>query len=197
MAAELRAKLSTRLDIDSPHAVLLDLGLPDREGWSLSADRQIGRGAAASFPHAKRRQEKIAALDLGADDYVTNPSTPTKCLLVSASTAATRERRWQRESCYRRYLKSTCSHAEFGATAKTSTLLRRNTPSWPNSQASGRVLTHAQLLRAAWGPAHEQDVEYLRVIARELRKKIKVRPARPRIIKTEPAIGYRLADPTG
>jgi two-component system KDP operon response regulator KdpE len=56
------------------------------------------------------------------------------------------------------------------------------------------VLTHAQLLRAVWGPAHEDDVEYLRVTARGLRTKVEQDPARPRIIKTEPAVGYRLAD---
>ena len=58
----------------------------------------------------------------------------------------------------------------------------------------GRVLTHSHLLRTVWGPAHESDVNYLRVVARELRKKIEPDPGRPRIIKTEPAVGYRLAD---
>jgi len=61
----------------------------------------------------------------------------------------------------------------------------------------GRVLTHAQLLRSIWGPAHEHQVEYLRVTARGLRTKIERDPAQPRIIKTEPAVGYRLADPNG
>lgn len=60
---------------------------------------------------------------------------------------------------------------------------------------SGRVLSHSHLLRTVWGPAHEADVEYLRVVARELRKKIEPDSSRPRIIKTEPAVGYRLADP--
>ena len=59
----------------------------------------------------------------------------------------------------------------------------------------GRVLTHSHLLRTVWGPAHEGDVEYLRVVARELRKKIEADPSSPQILKTEPAVGYRLADP--
>ena len=60
------------------------------------------------------------------------------------------------------------------------------------TEAGGRVLTHAQILRRIWGPAHESDVEYLRVAIRSLRQKVEAEPSRPRLIRNEPGIGYRL-----
>ncbi|HZV10881.1 MAG TPA: helix-turn-helix domain-containing protein, partial [Novosphingobium sp.] len=56
----------------------------------------------------------------------------------------------------------------------------------------GRVITHAQLLRAVWGPGHEQDVEYLRVAARGIRRKLEDEPAAPTLLRNEPGVGYRL-----
>jgi two-component system KDP operon response regulator KdpE len=183
------------LDIDRPDAVLLDLGLPDREGLEL-VPLAVKSGAAVLVISAREETgEKIAALDLGADDYVTKPFDTEEVL-----------------ARLRRALRQRLS-GDGNPTIRIDGLeidllgrrVRRNgqdihlTPKEYGVLAElakhpGRVLTHAQLLRSVWGPAHEEHVEYLRVTARGLRTKIEHDPARPRIIKTEPAVGYRLAD---
>lgn len=183
------------LSIDRPDAVLLDLGLPDREGLEI-LPLIVKSGAAVIVISAREAtQEKIAALDLGADDYVTKPFDSDEVLArlrralrqrITGNGAPTVQidgleidllaRRVRREG------------EDVHLTPKEYAVLAEL------AKHPGRVLTHSHLLRAVWGPAHETDVEYLRVVARELRKKIEPNPSRPRIIKTEPAIGYRLAD---
>lgn len=183
------------LDIDQPDAVLLDLGLPDREGLEL-VPLVVKSGAALLVVSAREAtQEKIAALDLGADDYVTKPFDTDEVLA--------RLRRALRQRVANNSQPTV--HIDGLEIDLLARRVRRGTQDvhlTPKEYAvlaelakhPGRVLTHSHLLRAAWGPAHEGDVEYLRVVARELRKKIEADPSRPRILKTEPAVGYRLAD---
>ena len=183
------------LDIDRPDAVLLDLGLPDRDGLEL-IPLVVKSGAALLVISAREAtQEKIAALDLGADDYVTKPFDTDEVLA--------RLRRALRQRVTRNGQPIVqIDGLEIDLLARRVRRGGRDVRLTPKEYAvlaelakhPGRVLTHAHLLRAVWGPAHEQDVEYLRVVARELRKKIEHDPSRPQIIKTEPAIGYRLAD---
>ena len=185
------------VSIDRPDAVLLDLGLPDREGLEL-VPLVVKSGAAVVVISAREAtQEKIAALDLGADDYVTKPFDTDEVLArvrralrqrVSSNGQSTVQiegleidllaRRVRREG------------QDVHLTPKEYAVLAEL------AKHPGRVLTHSHLLRTVWGPAHEGDVEYLRVVAREIRKKIERDPSRPQIIKTEPAVGYRLADGT-
>jgi two-component system KDP operon response regulator KdpE len=185
------------VSIDRPDAVLLDLGLPDREGLEL-VPLVVKSGAAVVVISAREAtQEKIAALDLGADDYVTKPFDTDEVLArvrralrqrVSSNGQSTVQiegleidllaRRVRREG------------QDVHLTPKEYAVLAEL------AKHPGRVLTHSHLLRTVWGPAHEADVEYLRVVAREIRKKIERDPSRPQIIKTEPAVGYRLADGT-
>ena len=183
------------LDIDRPDAVLLDLGLPDRDGLEL-VPLVVKSGAALLVISAREAtQEKISALDLGADDYVTKPFDTDEVLA--------RLRRALRQRVTRNGQPIVqIDGLEIDLLARRVRRGGRDVRLTPKEYAvlaelakhPGRVLTHAHLLRAVWGPAHEQDVEYLRVVARELRKKIEHDPSRPQIIKTEPAIGYRLAD---
>lgn len=184
------------LDIDKPNAMLLDLGLPDRQGAEL-VPLAVKSGVPVLVISAREAtREKIAALDLGADDYVTKPFDTDEVL-----------------ARLRRALRQRLSgdgnpvvHVDGLEIDLMARRVRRDgedihlTPKEYGLLAElakhpGRVLTHAQLLRAVWGPAHEQSVEYLRVTARGLRTKIEHDPARPRIVKTEPAVGYRLSDP--
>jgi two-component system KDP operon response regulator KdpE len=184
------------LNIDRPDAIMLDLGLPDRDGLEL-IPIIVKAGAALLVISAREAtQEKISALDLGADDYVTKPFDTDEVL-----------------ARLRRALRQRVNPGGNGTVNiegleidLLSRRVRRNgvdlhlTPKEYSvlaelAKSPGRVLTHAQLLRAVWGPAHDNHVEYLRVVARELRKKIEADPSRPQIIKTEPAVGYRLADP--
>lgn len=183
------------LDIDHPDAVLLDLGLPDREGLEL-VPLVVKSGAALLVISAREAtQEKIAALDLGADDYVTKPFDTDEVL------ARLRRALRQRATSDGNPLLNV-DGLEIDLLARRVRRDGEDVHLTPKEYAvlaelakhPGRVLTHAQLLRAVWGPAHEQDVEYLRVTARGLRTKIERDASRPRIIKTEPAVGYRLAD---
>ena len=183
------------VSIDRPDAVLLDLGLPDREGLEILP--LIAKSGAALVVISAREatQEKIAALDLGADDYVTKPFDTDEVLA--------RLRRALRQRVTNK------GQPIVQIDGLEIDLLARRVRQWgqdvhltPKEYAvlaelakhPGRVFTHSHLLRTVWGPAHEGDVEYLRVVARELRKKIEADPSRPQILKTEPAVGYRLAD---
>lgn len=183
------------LDIDHPDAVLLDLGLPDREGLEL-VPLIVKTGAAVLVISAREAtNEKITALDLGADDYVTKPFDTDEVLarlrralrqkVGGGAGSQLRVEGLDIDLLARRVRRD---GNDIRLTPKEYAVLAEL------AKHPGRVLTHAQLLRAVWGPAHEQHVEYLRVLARELRKKIEVDPTRPQVITTEPGVGYRLAE---
>jgi len=194
-ASNAREALSS-LDIDRPDAVLLDLGLPDRDGLELVPLVAKSGTALLVISAREATQEKIAALDLGADDYVTKPFDTDEVLA--------RLRR-----ALRQRISSNGSETVQVGEVEIDLLKRRvrrggeDIHLTPKEYAvlaelakhPGRVFTHVQLLRAVWGPAHEQHVEYLRVTARGLRTKIEPDPGRPTIVRTEPGVGYRLADP--
>jgi two-component system, OmpR family, KDP operon response regulator KdpE len=183
------------LNIDHPDAVLLDLGLPDREGLEL-VPLIVKSGTPVLVISAREAtEEKVAALDLGADDYVTKPFDADEIL-------ARLRRALRQHVAGDREPKVTIEDLEIDLLARRVRRAGEDIHLTPKeygvlaelAKHPGKVLTHAQLLRAVWGPAHEQHVEYLRVTARGLRMKVEPDPARPRIIKTEPAVGYRLAD---
>ena len=184
------------VEIDKPAAVLLDLGLPDREGLELVPPIVKSGTALLVISARESTLEKVAAIDLGADDYVTKPFDTDEVLA--------RLRRALRQHHGSGGQPSVqVGDLEIDLMARRVRRAGEDIHLSPKEYAvlaelakhPGRVLTHSQLLRAAWGPAHEKDVEYLRVVTRELRKKIESDPSRPLIIKTEPAVGYRLADP--
>lgn len=195
-AANAREALSS-LSIDRPDAVLLDLGLPDREGMELIQLVKKAGSALIVISAREATQEKIAALDLGADDYVSKPFDTDELLA--------RLRR-----ALRQHVGGNGSEPVRIGDLEIDLLARRvrrdgnDIHLTPKEYAvlaelarhPGRVLTHGQLLRAVWGPAHEDHVEYLRVTARGLRTKIEPIASRPTIVRTEPGVGYRLADPT-
>ncbi len=180
-------------DIVRPDAVLLDLGLPDRDGLEL-IQLIRAKGAALIIVSARTdTAEKVAALDLGADDYLTKPFD-TEELLARLRTALRHRDRGESEGpvvigeveidlTHRRVRRAGeevhLTPKEYGILA----ILAR-TPD--------RVIGHAQLLRDVWGPAQEANVEYLRIAVRSLRQKLEPDPARPRLITNEPGVGYRL-----
>lgn len=192
-AADARAATAA-LGIDKPELVLLDLGLPDRDGLEL-IPLVVGAGAAAIVLSAREEtDDKVAALDLGADDYVTKPFDSEE-LLARVRTALRRRAAASR----------TQDVVEAGDVSvrltdrqvwRAGEEVHLTPKEWAFlaelARSPGRVRTHAQLLRDVWGPAHEHDVEYLRVVARSLRKKLEADPAAPKLIRNEPGIGYRL-----
>jgi two-component system, OmpR family, KDP operon response regulator KdpE len=181
------------VQIDKPDAVLLDLGLPDRDGLELVP---LIKGAGPTVIVVSARDatdQKVAALDLGADDYVTKPFD-TDEVLARIRTALRHRLSRQAEAPLVRF-----RDIEIDLAAR---LVRRGgeevhlTPKEFGFLAElakhpGRVVTHVQLLRSVWGPGHESDVEYLRVAARGVRRKLED-AAELSAIRNEPGVGYRL-----
>ncbi len=180
----------------SPDAVVLDLGLPDMDGKGvLARAREFYSGPIIVLSARDKEAEKIAALDLGANDYVEKPfgvgellarlranlrQTPraeTAGPLVTGEVKIDLERRLITRADNPVRL----TPKEYDVLA----YLTRNV---------GKVTGHRDLLTAVWGKAHADDTQYLRVVIGQLRQKLEVDPAQPRLILTEPGVGYRLAD---
>ena len=183
------------LDIEKPNAVLLDLGLPDRDGIELIQIIRARSSAGVIVISARQdTAEKVAALDLGADDYLTKPFD-TEELLARIRTALRHRQSGEAgrarvvignveiDLARRRILRA---GAEVHVTPKEYDVLAAL------ARHPDRVISHAQLLRNVWGPAQEQRVDYLRIVVRNLRQKLEVDPAQPRLITNEPGVGYRL-----
>jgi two-component system KDP operon response regulator KdpE len=192
-AADARGALNA-VAIDHPDIVLLDLGLPDRDGFEIIP--QIKRtGAALLVVSAREATDlKVAALDLGADDYVTKPFDTEEVLArirvvlrhrlsAEADAPLLKVGDVEIDLAARQVRKA---GEEVRLTRREYALIAEL------AKHPGRVLTHAQLLRAVWGPGHESDVEYLRVAARAVRQKLETDPSVPTLIRNEPGIGYRL-----
>jgi two-component system KDP operon response regulator KdpE len=181
--------------IDKPDLVLLDLGLPDRDGLELVETlRGEPRSAVIVISARDQTEQKVAALDLGADDYVTKPFDTEE--LLARVRASLRQR-----------LASEAERqvVEAGPVAidLLSRIVRRDgdevhvtRKEWDLlaelAKHPGRVLTHDYLLRTVWGPAHTGQTEYLRVAIRALRQKLEAEPSQPQLIVNEPGVGYRL-----
>jgi two-component system KDP operon response regulator KdpE len=176
-----------------PAIILLDLGLPDMEGLEvLKRLREWSTAPVLVLSVRDDEQGKVAALDAGAEDYVTKPfSTPE--LLARLRTAQRKTRPEEEVSVFKsgdlivdltaRVV--TRGGHEIKLTATEYALLRLFV------RHPGRVLTHRYILREIWGPKSEEHRQYLRVYVTHLRQKIEADPTKPRLIKTEPGIGYR------
>ncbi len=180
-----------------PDLVVLDLGLPDMDGKTVIARiREWSQVPILILSVRQSEQEKVAALDAGANDYVVKPFgiaemlARVRALLRSAPGAAAPASeiiRGDLQVDLARHLVTLAgkplrlTRKEFDLLA----LLARN---------AGRIVTHRQLLADIWGPAHEHDLQYLRVFIGRLRAKLGDDPAAPRFILNEPGVGYRFLD---
>jgi len=191
--------LLNALEIDKPDIVLLDLGLPDRDGLELIPLIKAGSSARILVVTAREQTaEKVAALDLGADDYITKPFDTEE--LLARIRAALRQRgtgesepQTVRAGAVEIDLRNRLVRrqgAEVHLTPKEYDVLAEL------AKAPGRVLTHRALLTTVWGPAQAESTEYLRVVMRSLRQKLEADPQRPQIISNELGIGYRLKQGT-
>ncbi len=193
-AADGRAALAS-LAIDKPDAVLLDLGLPDRDGLELVPLIKAAGTALIVVSAREDTDQKVAALDLGADDYVIKPFDSEE--LHARLRTALRHRL----AAETRVAKVVLGDVEIDLAARLVTRSGEEVHLSPKeygmlaelAKHPGRVITHTQLLRAVWGPGHEHDVEYLRVAARGIRRKLEADPATPVLLRNEPGVGYRLA----
>ncbi len=177
-----------------PDAVVLDLGLPDMDGKeALKKARAFYDGPILILSARDREIEKIEALDLGADDYVEKPFSVGELLARLRVALRHKVQKAGGEP------KVKAGDLEIDLPLRLVTLKGEQVRLSPKeyellirlAEGGGRVLTHRQLLTAVWGPAHEEDVQYLRVFIGQLRQKLEADPARPKIVITEPAVGYR------
>ena len=181
---------------DAPDLVLLDPRLPDGDGKEII--RQVRKWSDVPIivvSADQRESEKIEALDLGADDYVTKPFAVGELLARLRTALRHRVQRkaeipllrvsnFEVDSTHRRAARS---GAKLNLTPKEFDLLSFL------AKHAGRVLTHKQILTALWGPGHSEDTQYLRVYINQLRRKVEDRPDDPRFILTEQGVGYRMA----
>ena len=183
---------------EKPDVVILDLGLPDRSGFSVISE--IRKNSAIPIIVLSARSDersKVEALDLGADDYIGKPFGIAE--LMARIRAALRHR-YQSQGETPAFVSGeltvdlvrrqvTRAGHEVKLSPKEFELLRHLVAH------AGKVLTHRHLLREVWGPAHAEEVQYLRVFIRGLRQKIEPDPTRPSHILTELGVGYRLQLP--
>ena len=184
----------------APDVILLDLGLPDMDGKDVIAELRTWSKVPIVVLSARDREaEKIAALDLGADDYVNKPFGIGE-LVARLRTALRHASRSAGEvtmiasgdlvvdiaghTVTRADKQIRLTPKEFELLA----ILARN---------AGRVVTHRQILTAVWGPAHTEDLQYLRVFIGQLRQKLKGGTEDPDLIRTEAGIGYRFVSQAG
>lgn len=179
---------------ERPAAILLDLGLPDRDGIELIPLLKADGAPALIILSARdATEEKVAALDLGADDYVTKPFDSEE-LLARLRTAARHAGRRGEEVLVAGEIMIDLAARRVERSGEEVHLTRKEFALLAELAAHpGRVLTHGQLLRTIWGPAHEKDIEYLRVVVRNLRQKLEQDAARPALILNDPGVGYRLS----
>jgi two-component system KDP operon response regulator KdpE len=184
----------------NPELILLDLGLPDGDGIELTRRiREWSQVPIIVISARGKEDDKVAALDAGADDYLTKPFSvkellarvrvalrratlagtgPTNPILEVGALRIDQDRREVQVGGREVHI----TPIEY----RLLTLLARN---------AGKVLTHRQILKEVWGPPYVSETHYLRVFMAQLRRKIEADPARPRLLGTEPGVGYRMLEP--
>jgi len=184
----------------TPDVILLDLGLPDRDGIDVIGELRAWTHAPIIVVSARgQERSKVEALDAGADDYLTKPFGVAELL------ARTRV-------ALRHLARSSPGASEAGEFQVGDLVVDRNkrevriagervhlTPTEYKIVSTlvhhaGRVVTHQLLLTEVWGPARASETQYLRVFMANLRRKLEPDPARPRYLLTEVGVGYRLLD---
>ncbi|KAK0331548.1 hypothetical protein LTR94_028489, partial [Friedmanniomyces endolithicus] len=178
----------------SPDAVVLDLGLPDMDGKDvLRRAREFYEGPIIVLSARDREAEKIAALDLGANDYVEKP--------FSVGELLARLRAGLRQGVLRPVPGGELAFGEIVIDLDKRSVTRASEriklrPKEHEVLAAlarnpGKVITHKVLLTTIWGSVHADDVQYLRVVVGQLRHKLEKDPASPAILLTEPSVGHR------
>jgi two-component system KDP operon response regulator KdpE len=176
-----------------PDVIVLDLGLPDLDGTEVLATlRPAYAGPVLVLSARADSQDKVHALDAGADDYVTKPFDMSEFLARLRAVL----RRGPSEPADRFV---TTEHFTVDLADRQVTVagapVRLTPTEWallePLVRQPGRLIGQRQLLQTVWGPAYEKETHYLRVYLAQLRRKLEPDPAHPRYLRTEPGMGYR------
>jgi two-component system, OmpR family, KDP operon response regulator KdpE len=179
---------------ERPDLIILDLGLPDLDGVEVTRHlREWAQTPIIVVSVREQESDKIAALDAGADDYLTKPFSAGE-LMARIRVALRRSVQNESEPVF------TSGELTVDLTLRTVTVGSQSVTLTPTEydllkvliKYAGKVLTHRQLLRAVWGSTYESETHTLQVNISNLRRKIEPDPARPTHIVTEPGVGYRL-----
>jgi two-component system KDP operon response regulator KdpE len=178
-----------------PDLIILDLGLPDLDGIEvIKRLREWTQIPIIILSVREHEDDKIKALDVGADDYVTKPFSMGE-LLARIRVALRHVAKSEDEPILTFFGELTVDLAHRNVILKGEDV--KLTPTEYEilkylALQAGRVVTHGQLLRAIWGPNYQEETQYLRVYIGQLRRKIEADPSQPTYIITEPGVGYRL-----
>jgi two-component system KDP operon response regulator KdpE len=182
-----------------PDILIVDLGLPDISGLDVIARvREWYTGSILVLSARNQETDKVAALDLGADDYLSKPFGMGELLARLRVAERHRVERGSGRSAPRIEVGELSIDVgarrvqRAGADVRLTPIEYRLLVTL--AQHRGKVMTHRQLLREVWGAAHVESPQYLRIYVRALRAKIETEPARPRYLLTETGVGYRFAD---
>jgi two-component system KDP operon response regulator KdpE len=179
-----------------PDVILLDLGLPDMDGLQVIKKLRTWSSIPIVVLSARdQEQDKALALDMGADDYLSKPFSVVELNARIRVALRHLQRAIEKEA-------PVCEYENIRMDFINRELWVRNekiqlTPIQYDMMAvlirrANKIVTHKELLRLVWGQHHTEDVDYLRIYIYQLRHKLEQNPARPRYLKTEPGVGYRL-----
>jgi two-component system KDP operon response regulator KdpE len=177
-----------------PNVVILDLSLPDMDGVAvLKRLREWSQVPVVVLSVRDSEEDKIAALDNGADDYVTKPFSSGE-LLARLRVAQRHATPTSDTTIFR------CGHLEVNLAARMVKFMGKEVKLTVTEYSllrlfvrhAGKVLTHRQILREVWGPNYVEQTHYLRVYLTHLREKLEVNPSQPELFLTESGVGYRL-----
>jgi len=186
----------------NPEVILLDLGLPDRDGREVTRElRRTTKAPIIILSARGQEHEKVTLLDLGADDYLTKPFGAAE--LLARIRVALRHAAMPPEAMQEPILLA--GEVSVDAVRRQVFRGREEVHLTPTEykllltllRHAGQVLTHRQLLREVWGANYVEQTHYLRVYMAQLRHKLERDPTRPRLLLTEPGIGYRLREGDG
>ncbi|PLR28657.1 DNA-binding response regulator [Caulobacter zeae] len=193
--AETGAGALSHLARDGCDVVILDLGLPDLDGKAvIERIREWSEVPIVVLSARDIEAEKIAALDLGADDFVNKPFAVGELLARLRAALRGRDRRFSARARFK------AGDLEINFADRIVLLQGDEVRLTPReydllktlARYAGRVVTHRQLIASVWGPQAQTDAQFVRVLVGQLRQKLEEEPAAPRILLTEPGLGYRL-----